>query len=125
MEATCTLRSTYLVILIGDYTHTMGASRNGTKYGNFVQIACFSTRTKKQLISGEGGLPTTNDEQIMARAIMHSGSYMLFSRQGATPDEIAFEQIRMDMPNYSGWMGNLRAADLNAQLRLFDENCKC
>jgi dTDP-4-amino-4,6-dideoxygalactose transaminase len=60
----------------------------------------------------------------MARAIMHSGSYMLFERHDAAPDVSVFKDIKLDTPNYSGRMDNLRAAILRAQLPLLDDNCK-
>ena len=87
-------------------------------------VSCFSTQTYKHINSGEGGLLTTADENIIARAIMHSGSYMLYQRHGTAPKEETFNDIRLDTPNYSGRMDNLRAALLRAQLPLLDENCR-
>lgn len=124
MNAVVELCDKYNVILIEDCAHTMGASWNGIKSGNFGKIACFSTQTYKHMNSGEGGLLTTNDEEIMARAVIHSGSYMLYKRHVAVPDDSVFEKICLETPNYSGRMDNLRAAILNAQLPLLDENCK-
>ncbi len=123
MEAVTQLCAKYEVILIEDCAHTMGASWNGKASGTFGTVACFSTQTYKHMNSGEGGLLTTADPQIMARAIMHSGSYMLFDRHGAAPAADAFADIRLDTPNYSGRMDNLRAAILRAQLPLLDDNC--
>jgi len=124
MEAVARLCEQYDVTLIEDCAHTMGAYWNGKKSGTFGRIACFSTQTYKHLNSGEGGFLTTNDAQIMARAIMHSGSYMLFERHDAAPDPSVFNDIKLDTPNYSGRMDNLRAAILRAQLPLLDKNCK-
>jgi dTDP-4-amino-4,6-dideoxygalactose transaminase len=110
------------VILIEDCAHTMGASWDGVASGTFGKVACFSTQTYKHMNSGEGGLLTTNDPQIIARATMHSGSYMLYERHGAGPDASVYQDIRLDTPNYSGRMDNLRAAILRAQLPLLAEN---
>jgi dTDP-4-amino-4,6-dideoxygalactose transaminase len=74
--------------------------------------------------SGEGGLLTTDDDDIMARAIIYSGSYMLFERHGAAPDLETFADIRLDTPNYSGRMDNLRATLLLAQMPELERNCK-
>ncbi|OED36123.1 aminotransferase [Chromatiales bacterium (ex Bugula neritina AB1)] len=123
MEAIAELCSKHKVILIEDCAHTMGASWNGKKSGTFGDVSCFSTQTYKHINSGEGGLLTTNDEKIMARAIMHSGSYMLYQRHGTAPEEETFKDIRLDTPNYSGRMDNLRAAILRSQLPLLAENC--
>lgn len=123
MEVVEKLCAQYDVMLIEDCAHTMGASWNGRKSGTFGKIACFSTQTYKHINSGEGGFLTTDDPEIMARAIMHSGSYMLFERHGAAPEKAVFDEIRLDTPNYSGRMDNLRAAILRAQLPGLEEHC--
>jgi len=123
MDAVATLCRQYDVTLIEDCAHTMGASWNGKKSGSFGKIACFSTQTYKHMNSGEGGLMTTDDDAIMARAIIYSGSYMLYERHGTLPAVEAFADIKLDTPNYSGRMDNLRATLLLAQLSLLDGNC--
>lgn len=108
--------------LVEDCAHTMGAEWQGQKSGNFGLAACFSTQTYKHLNSGEGGLLTGNDAEFMARAIILSGSYMLFEKNGARPDTDAFAKARMEMPNCSSRMDNLRAAILRPQLSGLEEN---
>lgn len=112
------------IILIEDCAHTMGARWKGIRSGNFGRIACFSTQTYKHLNSGEGGLLTTDDAELAARAVIHSGSYMLYEWHGAAPEADVFRDIRLETPNYSGRMDNLRAAILRAQLAGLDENCR-
>jgi len=73
--------------------------------------------------SGEGGFLTTNDDELMARSIVLSGSYMLYERHAAGPPAEAFENIRLQTPNCSGRMDNLRAAILRPQLINLDKNC--
>ncbi len=124
MDAVVKLCGKYEVTLIEDCAHTMGAFWRGRKSGTFGRIACFSTQTYKHMNSGEGGFLTTSDADIMARAVMHSGSYMLFERHDAAPEPSVFADIKLDTPNYSGRMDNLRAAILRAQLPLLDENCR-
>ena len=123
MTAVTGLCAKYDVTLIEDCAHTMGASWNGKKTGSFGKIACFSTQTYKHLNSGEGGLLTTDDDHIIARTIIYSGSYMMYERHGTLPDADVFADIRLDTPNYSGRMDNLRAAILRAQLPGLDQNC--
>ena len=123
MESVVDLCREHGVTLIEDCAHTMGASWNGTKSGNFGKVACFSTQTYKHLNSGEGGLLTTDDDEIIARAIIYSGSYMLYARHGTLPPADSFERVKFETPNYSGRMDNLRAAILRAQLPLLNNNC--
>lgn len=110
--------------LIEDCAHTMGASWNGRKSGTFGDVACFSAQTYKHINSGEGGLLTTRHDDVMARAIMHSGSYMLFDRHFSAPPAEVFQQIRYETPNYSGRMDNLRAAILRPQVAALDTQCE-
>lgn len=124
MDAVVRLCEQYKVLLIEDCAHTMGAFWKGKKSGTFGKIACFSTQTYKHMNSGEGGFLTTDDAEIMARGVMHSGSYMLFERHDAAPKPDVFTDIKLDTPNYSGRMDNLRAAILRSQIPLLDENCQ-
>ncbi len=112
------------VPVIEDCAHTMGASFGGAKSGTHGALACFSTQTYKHINSGEGGLLTGDDEELMARAILMSGSYMLYERHGAAPAKQVFERHRLDVPNASARMDELRAAVLRPQLRRLDENAR-
>jgi dTDP-4-amino-4,6-dideoxygalactose transaminase len=113
----------YSIVLIEDCAHTMGASWKGKKSGSFGDVACFSTQTYKHINSGEGGFLISSNDDIMAKAIMYSGSYMLFERHQAAPPKAAFDSIRYETPNYSGRMDNLRAAILRPQLADLESQC--
>lgn len=104
------------ICLIEDCAHTMGAKWRDRKSGNFGKAAAFSTQTYKHMNSGEGGFLTTNDPVVAARAVVSSGSYMLYGRHGAIPAEDVFQDVRLYAPNYSGRMDHLRAVLLRAQL---------
>lgn len=110
------------ITVIEDCAHTMGAMWNGKRSGNFGHVACFSTQTYKHMNSGEGGLLTTNDPQLMVRATILSGSYMLYDRHGAGPDVADFYDARLDMPNLSARMDAVRAAMLRPQLAVLNAN---
>jgi dTDP-4-amino-4,6-dideoxygalactose transaminase len=60
---------------------------------------------------------------LMARAILLSGSYMLFDRHLSKPAADVFEQVKYDTPNVSGRMDNLRAAILRPQLKNLQDQC--
>ncbi|MBT9382540.1 DegT/DnrJ/EryC1/StrS family aminotransferase [Pseudooceanicola sp. CBS1P-1] len=111
------------VRVIEDCAHTMGAAWNGTPSGRHGLAGCFSTQTYKHVNSGEGGFLITDDEDLAARAIMLSGSYMLYDRHLAAPGAEVFEQVKYDTPNISGRMDNLRAAILRPQLRRLEAQC--
>ncbi len=111
------------ITVIEDCAHTMGAAWNGHPSGRFGKVGCYSTQTYKHMNSGEGGFLITDDDEVMARAILLSGSYMLYSRHGTVPPEAIFERVKYDTPNVSGRMDHLRAAILRPQLRRLDRQC--
>ncbi|MDG1377852.1 MAG: DegT/DnrJ/EryC1/StrS family aminotransferase [Yoonia sp.] len=117
MERLMALCDAANVTVIEDCAHTMGAAWNGIPSGRWGKFGCYSTQTYKHINSGEGGLLISDDTEGMARAIMLSGSYMLFGTHRAAPPPEAFVQIKYETPNISGRMDNLRAAVLRPQLR--------
>ncbi|NEX44637.1 aminotransferase [Rhodobacter sp. ETT8] len=112
------------VRVVEDCAHTMGASWNGVPSGRHGVIGCYSTQTYKHINSGEGGLLVTDDAGLAARAILLSGSYMLYSRHRAAPPPEVFQALRLDVPNVSGRMDNLRAAILRPQIALLEERAE-
>jgi dTDP-4-amino-4,6-dideoxygalactose transaminase len=122
MDAICEICDEFGITLIEDCAHTMGAEWKGRKSGNFGKVACFSTQTYKHMNSGEGGLLTTDDAEIAARATILSGSYMLYERHGASPPPETFNTIRLETPNCSARLDNLRAAILRTQLPSLNDN---
>lgn len=123
MDALCELLKQHDVDLIEDCAHTMGARWGDTKSGRHGIAACYSTQTYKHINSGEGGLLISDDAELMARATVLSGSYMLYGRHETVPEDAVFNNIRLDTPNYSGRMDNLRAAILRPQLAELDSSC--
>ncbi|WP_340263084.1 DegT/DnrJ/EryC1/StrS family aminotransferase [Sulfitobacter pontiacus] len=105
------------VTVVEDCAHTMGASWNGVPSGRHGAVGCYSCQTYKHVNAGEGGLLVTDDAALAARAIMLSGSYMLYDRHLAGPPPETFEAVKYDTPNISGRMDNLRAAILRPQLK--------
>ncbi|MBQ0748655.1 MAG: DegT/DnrJ/EryC1/StrS family aminotransferase [Roseovarius sp.] len=112
------------VTVIEDCAHTMGAAWRGVPSGRWGKIGCYSTQTYKHMNSGEGGFLITDDETVMARAVMLSGSYMLYVRHGTVPPAEVFEAVKYDTPNVSGRMDHLRAAILRPQLRALEGQCE-
>lgn len=108
--------------VIEDCAHTMGARWGGRLSGTYGVAACFSTQTFKHINSGEGGLLVTDDEDLAARAILLSGSYMLYRQHRARPSDEVFERHRYVTPNCSMRMSNLAAAVLRPQLAALEQS---
>lgn len=109
------------VTVIEDCAHTMGATWRGVPSGRHGVVGCYSCQTYKHINAGEGGFLVSDDDMVMARAVMLSGSYMLYDRHLAAPAPEVFEQIKYDTPNVSGRMDHLRAAILRPQLARLPE----
>ncbi|MBL7178100.1 MAG: aminotransferase class I/II-fold pyridoxal phosphate-dependent enzyme [Desulfobacteraceae bacterium] len=110
----------YGLCLIEDCAHTMGARWGDRNTGTFGKIGCFSAQTYKHMNSGEGGLLVTDDQDIIAQAILYSGSYMLYHTHISRPSLEVFERYKKIIPNFSLRMSNLQAALLRPQLRALD-----
>jgi dTDP-4-amino-4,6-dideoxygalactose transaminase len=74
------------------------------------------------LNSGEGGFLASSDPEITASSVLYSGSCMLYEKHPDMPANELLTGRRLETPNYSGCMDNLRAASLRVQLRSLDEN---
>ena len=111
------------ITVIEDCAHTMGAAWKGVPSGRSGLIGCYSCQTYKHVNSGEGGFLVTDDAEVAARAIVLSGSYMLYERHLAAPPKEAFQSIRYETPNISGRMDNLRAAILRPQIADLATQC--
>ena len=120
MDALVTLCAGLGVQIIEDCAHTMGASWRGTPSGRHGIVGCYSMQTYKHINAGEGGFLISDNAEIMARATLLSGSYMLYSKHLAGPDAAVYEDLRLHTPNVSGRMDNLRAAILRPQLPLLE-----
>jgi dTDP-4-amino-4,6-dideoxygalactose transaminase len=121
MDAVMRVCREHGLVVIEDCAHTMGADWDGQLTGTFGDVGCFSTQTFKHINSGEGGLLVTDDDDIAARAILLSGSYMLYAQHRARPPLEVFERHRYVMPNCSMRMSGLVAAVLRPQLALIGE----
>lgn len=109
------------ITVVEDCAHTMGGAWEGVASGRHGAVGCYSTQTYKHMNSGEGGLLITDDDDIAARSVLLSGSYMLYERHLAAPGPEVFARHKYDMPNISGRMDNLRAAILRPQLKILDD----
>jgi dTDP-4-amino-4,6-dideoxygalactose transaminase len=124
MDAVADICRRHEITLIEDCAHTQGATWAGRATGTFGATGCFSFQSYKHINTGEGGMLATDDDDIAARAILYSGSYMLYGQHRARPPEAAFERWRLSTPNFSLRMSNIVAALARAQLPLLDERAR-
>jgi dTDP-4-amino-4,6-dideoxygalactose transaminase len=112
------------IVLIEDCAHTVGCRWGERFTGTFGKVGCYSSQTYKHMNSGEGGLLVTDDDDVMAKAVLFSGSYMFFDRHIAGPPLEVFEKYKMQIPNFSLRMSSLAAALIRPQLSDLERQCR-
>ena len=108
--------------LIEDAAHAYGCEWKNKKIGTFGKSAAMSTQANKLINSGEGGFLLTNDDDVMARSIIHSGAYEMLMKKHhelSPPMELMLH-YRFKLPNYSIRMTNLQGAIILPQVALID-----
>ena len=116
LEAVKAICDSHGIAIIEDCAHTMGAKWDGQYTGTWGRVGCFSAQTYKHINSGEGGLLVTDDDDVVAQAILMSGCYMMFDQHLSKPSSDVFERWKYLTPNFSMRMSNLAAALLRPQI---------
>lgn len=124
MNALMAICKRHRLQVVEDCAHTMGAKWDGKFTGTFGIIGCFSLQSYKHANAGEGGLLVTDDPDMAAKAILYSGSYMLYAQHKARPELHYFEKHRGHIPNFSMRMSNLVAAIARPQIGLLAERAE-
>jgi dTDP-4-amino-4,6-dideoxygalactose transaminase len=124
MSALMVICKRHCIQVFEDCAHTMGAKWDGKFTGTFGTAGCFSLQSYKHANAGEGGLLVTDDPDIAVKAILYSGSYMLYAQHKARPDLTYFEKYRGRIPNFSMRMSNLTAALARPQIDLLAERAE-
>lgn len=99
--------------LIEDCAHSLGATWAGRPTGAFGLAGAFSFQSWKHVNAGEGGILVTSDDDLAARAILHSGSYMLYRQNGTCPPDAVMARWRDRCANFS-----LRLSEIAAEIAL-------
>lgn len=104
------------LLLVEDCAHALCAAWGERAIGTFGAAAAFSAQTYKHLNAGEGGFLVLDDDDRIARAILHSGSYMLHAQHRSAPPAEVIAAWEERTPNFSMRMTALAAALLRPQL---------
>ena len=113
MDKILDIAKKYNLYVVEDAAEAHGSEYQGRKIGSMGDIACFSFYANKIITTGEGGMLTTNNEEMAKIARGLRGH--------------AFSEERHFWHNYIGFnyrMTNLQAAIGLAQMEKFDENVR-
>ncbi len=109
--------------VLEDAAHSLGTLWNGRKIGTLGRVGCFSFQSYKMINAGEGGILITDDEDLVARAIIMSGAYEHnWKKHDAM--HAAFARWQNKLPLYNMRLGNLSAAIIRAQLPELERRCR-
>ncbi len=101
--------------VVEDAAHSLGTTWHGRNIGTIGKIGCFSFQSYKMINAGEGGIMITDDEDLIARAIIMSGAYEHNWKKHLVLQD-AFARHQNQLPLYNQRMSNLSAAVIRPQL---------
>ena len=121
MEPIMKISKKYNLKVIEDSCETMFANYRGKKVGSFGDIGCFSTYIAHFLITGVGGLCTTNNSElaVMLRSFMNHGRDSIYTsidddnKVGHQLDEVVKRRFKFVRIGHS-----FRATELEAAIGL-------
>ncbi|MGV6812410.1 MAG: DegT/DnrJ/EryC1/StrS family aminotransferase [Brevirhabdus sp.] len=115
MDAIMALCDARGIPVIEDAAHSLGTVWDGRNIGTIGKIGCFSFQSYKLVNAGEGGIMITDDDDLIARAIIMSGAYEhAWKKHKIVADRFAYWQNQL--PLYNLRMQNLSAAVIRPQL---------
>jgi dTDP-4-amino-4,6-dideoxygalactose transaminase len=113
------------LIIIEDAAHAVGAKYGDKKIGNIGNAGCFSFYASKNLVTGDGGMLTTNDDKFaeFARVIslhgMSTTAWKRYSKEGTPNWELVYPGFKYNMTDIEASLGihQLRKLERNIELR--------
>lgn len=108
MDAIMAIANSNKLRVIEDACHGPLSEYNGRKLGTIGDVGCFSFFSNKNISTGEGGMITTNDDQLAALfKLKRSHGMTTMSYQRATGHATAYDVIEL---GYNFRMDDLRAS---------------
>ncbi len=114
MDALKHVAKEHNIYLLEDAAHAHGSEWQGKRCGSLGDAAAFSFQSSKALTSGEGGMITTNNEEIFARSWQYHNS-------GRSLESTAILIGGTVLMGTNGRMAEWEAAILDAQLDRLEE----
>lgn len=123
MDAIMELCNARAIPVVEDAAHSLGTLWHGEKIGTIGKVGCFSFQSYKMVNGGEGGVLITDDEAVIAQAIIMSGAYEHnWQKHGLNIN--AFAEYQNTLPLYNLRMNNLSAAIIRPQFGELDRRVK-
>lgn len=114
MDAIMALTDAAGIPVVEDAAHSLGTTWGGRNIGTIGKVGCFSFQSYKLVNGGEGGVLITDDEEVIARAVVMSGAYERNWQKHRLKTN-AFVDIQNALPLFNLRMSNLSAAVIRPQ----------
>ncbi len=111
-------------VVIEDAAHAIEASYRGQKVGTIGDLAAFSFYVTKNLVTGEGGMVTTNNdswaEEIRIKSLhgISRDAWKRYSSEGFQPYETVYAGYKYNMMDIQAALGIHQLARLEEQLKV-------
>lgn len=115
MDAILALCDAADIPVIEDAAHSLGTIWGGRNIGTIGKVGCFSFQSYKMLNAGEGGILISDDEDLIAQAIIMSGAYEHNWQQHPVLRS-AFAKWQNKLPLYNLRLNTMSATLIRPQL---------
>lgn len=111
MDRICEVAKRHNLAVIEDAAHAFPAAWRGNAIGSIGDVTCFSFYANKTITTGEGGMITTDNDQLAARMKQMSlhglsrDAWNRFSEKGSWRYEIEAAGYKYNMPDTSAAIG--------------------
>ncbi len=123
MDAIGDIARRHNLIVIEDAAHAIETAYKGRKVGNISELTCFSFYATKNVVTGEGGMVTTNDPDYADKVKMYGLHGMSRDAWKRFSDD-GYKHYQVVFPGFKYNMMDLQAAIGVHQLARVDENLK-
>ncbi len=120
MDAIMAIANKHGLKVIEDVSHAQGGLYKGRKAGSFGHVSGYSLMCGKSLAIGEGGMLTTNDQEIYDRAVAF-GHYERFNTQ--IPTASLKPLAGLPLGGFKNRMHQMSSAMGRVQLKHYDRRC--
>ena len=124
MNIISSLAQKYNIKVIEDAAHSIESYYKGKKIGSISDMTCFSFYATKNLVTGEGGMVTTNDK-ILAEKIRISSlhgiskdAWKRFSEKGYSHYETLYPGYKYNMTDIQSSLGIHQLSRMKSQLKI-------
>ena len=127
MDEIMNIAQTYRLAVIEDAAHAIEAVYKGKKVGSIGDLTCFSFYVTKNIVTGEGGMVSTNNEEyadlikILALHGMSKDAWKRYGDEGYKHYQVVFPGFKYNMMDIQAAIGIHQLGRINRYLKRREE----